>query len=179
LIYQLDDSLDRGLLSGLHMNRILWLFALLVACRTGPLSEQSVYCSNYKDEASCNLDPACNAALCSNCGGAAVFTACLPVGADSHQVCQALPCAPVICADAGSAADCNARPNCHAVFEPLMACGCPTPGCCTRYARCTDGHANCAGPAVCAQTPPDCQGPYVVAYTNSCFEGCVLQSECH
>jgi hypothetical protein len=26
--------------------------------------------------------------------------------------------------------------------------------------------------------PPNCEGPYVVSYTDTCYEGCVLSSEC-
>jgi hypothetical protein len=47
------------------------------------------------------------------------------------------------------------------------------------FSRCADGgHANCTGPAACTIAQPACLPPYTLSYTNVCFEGCVLQTEC-
>jgi hypothetical protein len=74
---------------------------------------------------------------------------------------------------------CEARSDCHAVFEESNLCACATPGCCARFTACAAGAtADCVGPATCKMATPACSGPYVVAYLGSCFEGCVWQTVC-
>ena len=83
------------------------------------------------------------------------------------------------CSQVTTQTECDARSDCHSVFVSANNCGCSTAGCCTHYQRCADGvHANCSGTAACAVATPYCETPYVLSYTNNCYEGCVLQSEC-
>jgi len=74
---------------------------------------------------------------------------------------------------------CDARPDCHSVFQDRGVCGCAPAGCCTAFSRCADGgKARCSGMIQCGVAPPNCEGPYVVSYTDTCYEGCVLSPEC-
>lgn len=83
------------------------------------------------------------------------------------------------CSEVTTQAECDARPDCHAVFEDPGTCGCSAPGCCARFKRCATGNtADCVGPALCEMVAPHCELPYVVAYTGLCYEGCVKQDEC-
>ncbi len=63
---------------------------------------------------------------------------------------------------------CDARPDCHSVFQDRGVCGCAADG----------GKARCSGMIQCGVAPPNCEGPYVVSYTDTCYEGCVLSPEC-
>ena len=77
-------------------------------------------------------------------------------------------------------AACDARPDCHAVFQDPRTCACAAIGCCARFVRCADAdRANC-GPVIvsCDAATPYCEGPYVVSYTTSCYEGCARATEC-
>jgi hypothetical protein len=83
------------------------------------------------------------------------------------------------CTEVSTQAECDARPDCHAVFEDPGTCGCASPGCCARFKRCTvGGTADCLGPAMCEMMAPNCELPYVVAYTGLCYEGCVKEDQC-
>lgn len=83
------------------------------------------------------------------------------------------------CSDITTETECNARSDCHSVFEDPHNCACAALGCCARFRACADGDkANCSGPAACAMPTPYCEGPYLVAYQGSCFEGCVKQTDC-
>jgi hypothetical protein len=83
------------------------------------------------------------------------------------------------CATLTTLAACDARSDCHSVFYDPGTCGCATPGCCAHFSSCADGAtANCRGPAACAIASPHCESPYVIAYSNSCFEGCVRATAC-
>ena len=75
---------------------------------------------------------------------------------------------------------CDARSDCHAVFEDPGTCGCAALGCCARFARCADGdRAHCtSGALLCKVAEPHCEQPYVVSYVDSCYEGCVRASAC-
>jgi hypothetical protein len=75
---------------------------------------------------------------------------------------------------------CDARTDCHAVFDDPGTCGCGSPGCCAHFARCADGdRASCTPAALlCKAAQPFCEQPYVVGYVGSCYEGCVRASEC-
>ena len=77
-------------------------------------------------------------------------------------------------------AACDNRSDCHSVFVDNNNCSCAPAGCCAQFYRCADGgRANCDGRGVaCGAKTPYCAGPYVVSFTSTCFEGCVLQSEC-
>ncbi|MBN2573983.1 MAG: hypothetical protein JXP73_05400 [Deltaproteobacteria bacterium] len=83
------------------------------------------------------------------------------------------------CSELVTQAACDARGECHSVFDDPGTCGCVGAGCCARFVRCVDGgKANCIGPALCDMVEPFCELPYVVAYTDMCYEGCVQQSDC-
>lgn len=136
-----------------------------------------VPCSAITDQASCTSRSDCRADLCSLCSGPSTFAGCSAVG-DPPVECPAGACPLVPCDQITDSADaCDARPDCHAVFVD-HPCGCASAGCCTTFSRCADGKANCAGPALCNIAPPACAGPYVVSYASSCYEGCVLKTEC-
>ena len=83
------------------------------------------------------------------------------------------------CSQVTTQAACDSRSDCHSVFLPGTACACAPAGCCQLFNRCADGgRANCTGPVACLAPQPVCAPPYALSYTNVCFEGCVLQSEC-
>lgn len=76
-------------------------------------------------------------------------------------------------------AACDNRSDCHSVFADPGTCGCAGVNCCMHFNRCADGgQANCTGPAACLAPQPVCVAPYALSYTNVCFEGCVLQTDC-
>ena len=113
----------------------------------------------------------------------------LGIAGSCGQVCTGAPCA---APDAGTTdaasgscsaittqAACDSRSDCHSVFADPGTCGCAAVNCCMHFNRCADGgHANCTGPAACTVAQPACSPPYALGYTASCFEGCVLQTEC-
>jgi len=83
------------------------------------------------------------------------------------------------CSQLTTQTDCEARGGCHAVFVDPGTCGCASQGCCAHFDRCVDGaQANCTGPALCKMATPFCESPYVLAYTGTCYEGCVRQTTC-
>jgi hypothetical protein len=75
---------------------------------------------------------------------------------------------------------CDARSDCHAVFEDPHNCACAALGCCARFARCAEGdRARCTNPGIaCERVTPYCEQPYVVSYAQLCYEGCVRATEC-
>jgi len=88
---------------------------------------------------------------------------------------------PVACSLVTTLAECELRADCHSSFVDTHDCNCPTLGCCARFRACVDGdQAMCdASPGIaCAVTTPYCEGSYVVAYTKTCFEGCVQNKDC-
>lgn len=88
---------------------------------------------------------------------------------------------PVICSLVTTLAGCEARSDCHSIFQDPRNCTCATVGCCAQFTRCVDGdQALCtAGPGVvCGAATPYCEGSYVVAFTKTCFEGCVQSKDC-
>jgi hypothetical protein len=87
--------------------------------------------------------------------------------------------APPKCSEVTTRAACDARDDCHSVFEDPGTCGCASPGCCAHFKLCADGgYASCLGPAACNTVEPFCELPYVVAYKSLCYEGCVYQDDC-
>jgi len=87
----------------------------------------------------------------------------------------------VACTQLTTRATCDTRSDCHSVFIDPNSCNCATPGCCAQFSRCaTGGRASCtpSGTLPCGAPTPYCAGSYVVSYTNSCPEGCVLQTAC-
>jgi hypothetical protein len=129
------------------------------------------------DEVSCNARSDCRAGYCTGCqrrtfvgcGGPGVAFAC-PAGCPM----------PGPCATETTRAGCDSRTDCHSVFVDRGICDCAVAGCCTAFDHCADGaQASCKGNPICHQVPPYCEAPaYVVAYTASCFEGCVRPTEC-
>jgi hypothetical protein len=87
--------------------------------------------------------------------------------------------APPRCSEVTTRVACDARDDCHSVFEDPGTCGCASPGCCAHFKLCADGgYASCLGPAMCNMAEPFCELPYVIAYKSLCFEGCVYQDDC-
>ncbi len=88
-------------------------------------------------------------------------------------------CGSAVCSSLTTRDACDARSDCHSVFQDRGNCGCAPAGCCTAFSRCADGgKARCSGTIKCVVAPPSCEGPYVVSYTDTCYEGCVLSTEC-
>lgn len=84
------------------------------------------------------------------------------------------------CTEVTAQSDCEARTDCHSVFEDSPLCACVTPGCCATFQRCANGSsANCTGVTTCDMLEPFCQTPYVVSYAGLCYEGCVHQDDCN
>jgi hypothetical protein len=132
-------------------------------------------------EATCKARPDCRADYCGNCTGGRVYSQCTEAGAPP-ATCQAPPCEPA-CDAVNTQTECDARPDCHAVYEPAL-CQCNN-CCCVFYGRCASGGgANCKGPTTCTIPPPNCtdpacQGAYAVSFgPNGCYEGCVQIREC-
>jgi hypothetical protein len=132
------------------------------------------------DEQSClQRGSACQADYCPGCNGAKDFVGCFSPGTGG-QTCGAPQCPPAqSCDQLTTEADCQARSDCHAVFEDPGTCGCATLGCCMVFNHCAAGVAQCVGQPVCTVKAPVCGGQFVTAYINGCYEGCVLSSECH
>jgi hypothetical protein len=85
------------------------------------------------------------------------------------------------CSEVAVLADCEARTDCHSVFQDPGTCGCGSVGCCAKFARCADGdHADCEGKSLsCDALTPFCEDPtYVVSYSGFCYEGCVKPKDC-
>jgi hypothetical protein len=113
----------------------------------------------------------------------------LGIAGSCGQVCPAIAC---LAPDAGTSdaasgscsaittqAACDGRSDCHSVFADPGTCGCAAVNCCMHFNRCADGgRANCTGPVACMAPQPVCTAPYTLSYTNVCYEGCVLQTEC-
>jgi hypothetical protein len=113
---------------------------------------------------------------CPDCDGSSNFTVCTDQGVVGE--CPQPVCPPSKCSGLDATA-CAMNGSCHAVYQPGAACGCATPGCCTFFSFCADGAtATCSGTPTCEQVEPLCEGDYVISYTGSCYEGCVLSSEC-
>jgi len=128
------------------------------------------------NEAVCLDRPECRADYCNPCNSSPAFAGCVRKGAPP-TLCADGAC-PTVCRQQLDLTSCQAHPECHAVFQPAGACGCAGSGCCTFFSTCADGPAICVGTALCSVPPPDCEGPYVLSYAGSCYEGCVLASEC-
>ena len=115
---------------------------------------------------------------------------CTPGTGSCGQVCTGAPC-PVgdaaavdtstgACSSLTTQADCQARSDCHAVFYDPGTCGCALSGCCAHFSFCGDGKPVCGAPSTlaCASATPHCESPYMVSYTLTCYEGCVLKTDC-
>lgn len=86
---------------------------------------------------------------------------------------------PPKCTELATREACDARDDCHPVFEDPGTCGCASPGCCARFKSCAAGeYASCTGQAMCEVVAPFCDPPYVVAYSGMCYEGCAFQDDC-
>ncbi len=117
---------------------------------------------------------------------------CTPGTGSCELYCPASPCfigdggaetgdATLACSGVATQADCEARSDCHPVFQDLGVCGCAGVGCCIRFNRCASGaKAICTVPATfgCTVQTPSCEGDFVISYSGSCYEGCVKTSEC-
>lgn len=93
--------------------------------------------------------------------------------------CPGAACGP--CESVESLEECEARTDCHSVFEDPGTCGCAGVGCCAHFARCADNdRADCTGANVtCEALTPFCDSPaYVNSYSGSCYEGCVAPKDC-
>jgi hypothetical protein len=83
------------------------------------------------------------------------------------------------CVQEGTQAACDTNAACHSVFFDPHNCSCAGTGCCATFHHCADfGGAQCYGGVGCAVATPYCESPYVVAYSNGCYEGCVIREDC-
>jgi len=131
------------------------------------------------DEASCKTRTDCRGDFCPGCNGGSSFVRCAAANDPIYIACPLIPC-PAPCAVMTSKETCEARPECHSVFVDNRDCQCAAIGCCARFVHCADGAtAVCKAPPItCDLVAPHCEGPYVVAYSGSCYEGCVQSSDC-
>jgi hypothetical protein len=136
------------------------------------IADAGVRCDGL-DEGRCARTEGCEVRTCPACVGVA-FAFCAPVGAPPHDCAKPrCPC------DAFGQAECEAAPECHAIYRDPNDCPCDAPGCCATFSRCADGPADCAGLDLSCRAPePYCAGPYVVAYAGACYEGCVRAEDC-
>lgn len=85
------------------------------------------------------------------------------------------------CSAITSASECDARTDCHSVYQDPGTCGCAAVGCCAKFSRCVDGdRAHCETQAVaCRMAQPYCEDPaFVISYSGNCYEGCVKPADC-
>ncbi len=120
---------------------------------------------------------ACVALGCSDTGGSADGTAGAGGGGQGTAGAGG---GEVGCASVTTLEACDARGDCHAVFEDPRNCACQALGCCAQFSRCAAGdRAHCmSGAVLCDALTPYCEQPYTVSFTDSCYEGCVRSSEC-
>lgn len=109
---------------------------------------------------------------------------CMDLGTDLARYCcpeSSYPGCGTPCADAKTLTDCEARSDCHSVFNDPGTCGCGSVGCCAHFSRCAEGGtATCKDPGLsCTIATPFCEKPaYVLSYSNGCYEGCVQPKDC-
>jgi hypothetical protein len=128
-------------------------------------------------ESQCMARKDCRTDYCPTCTGGMIFVDCAKT--TDPQIGCGLDCPQMApCPQLTDEQSCNARSDCHSVYQPSGACGCAPAGCCIHFNHCATGQPNCTGPAACNIAPPPCDGPYVVSYTNACYEGCVLKTAC-
>jgi hypothetical protein len=132
------------------------------------------------DETACKANSYCHPGYCSTCSGAQKFNVCL--GPMEVAPCPGLMCPTVgPCSSVTDQLSCAARIDCHPVFNKCPTCDCPATGCAVDYFVCASGgKASCQAPtSVCGAEPPPCEAHgYVLSWVGTCFEGCVLPSEC-
>jgi hypothetical protein len=128
-------------------------------------------------ESDCLASSACRADYCSGCQ-TRIFAGCASPS-DPPPQCPAIKCV-AACAAVATLAECEARTDCHSVFTDPGTCDCAVLGCCAHFSGCANGDkAMCTSPGLlCRVATPYCEGPYVVAYSGSCFEGCVNKKDC-
>jgi hypothetical protein len=103
---------------------------------------------------------------------------CTPDSGGCGVACTGAVCT---CAQASTFEECEARLDCHSVFEDPGTCGCGLNGCCARFSRCAEGEkVDCSGAQVmCDALTPFCDNPaYVNSYSGFCYEGCVDPKDC-
>jgi hypothetical protein len=128
-------------------------------------------------ETACVARSDCRADYCPNCQQGKTFARCTAPDSPTF-VCPPGACPPS-CAQATTLDQCEARTDCHSVFVDPGTCGCAAVGCCAHFSRCADGDkARCSGMPLCKAATPFCEGTFVVAYTDTCFEGCVQKKDC-
>jgi hypothetical protein len=127
-------------------------------------------------EAACTARPDCRTDYCPGCQTKSFVKCAAPT--DPPPTCPAIAC-PLPCGQVTTLDQCEARNDCHSVFVDPGTCGCAAVGCCAHFSRCADGNtARCTGIPACDAAIPFCEGPYVVAYTATCYEGCVKKTDC-
>jgi hypothetical protein len=140
-----------------------------------PVSSCPLNCSAY-DEAACNSHSPCRADYCPGCGKMS-FTRCA-YPSDPPPVCPAIACV-VACDMLTTQTACEARHDCHPDFADPGTCDCIAAGCCMTFSRCAAGAtARCSGMPLCKSLAPLCAGDYTLAYTDTCYEGCVRKTDC-
>ena len=132
------------------------------------------------DQAQCAARAGCTVSTCNGCGTVPRYEGCRDPGDQVRPSCPLVVCA-APCSLATTEAACDALPGCHPVFrDSSLVCDCAGVGCsCVSFSSCADGGlADCSGPAQCDALAPYCSGDYVVAYSGTCYQGCVRKSNC-
>jgi hypothetical protein len=165
-------------------------FAMCPSCSGGPSNNFCYNPSQLAVDCFCSSPPACSALgeaaclartdcrtdYCPTCTGKG-FLRCTTT-ADGPPACAQPRCA-APCSSATTLDACEARTDCHSVFQDPGTCGCAASGCCAKFSFCAAGdQATCTGTPVCKSLAPFCESPYVVAYAGSCYEGCVKKTDC-
>ncbi|MBI4820603.1 MAG: hypothetical protein HY791_30340 [Deltaproteobacteria bacterium] len=120
----------------------------------------------------------CATKECLSCDGGLEVSGCYDERTN-HLVCPQ-------CAGGCSAHDeagCQASNLCHPVYllDPPEQCGCSGADCCPRYLGCAPlDRALCRRAATfsCDTPAPRCDGAYTTAYVATCYQGCVLETDC-
>lgn len=141
-------------------------------------TDASASCRRHTTAEACGADNACTfVAGCSDCRGGFNGGGCY--GKDEPR--PAFACAPCLqCQAFTDEASCRASGSCHAVFRDPGTCDCTAAGCCLSFFACAPGAtARCnATTTMCKQATPMCKAGFTVGYTDTCFEGCVRETDC-
>ena len=174
------------------MNRLFasLLVALLVAgCNNDGLSpvaegdagrpDLGRACSTAQDDADCQA-LGCMPVGCPICGGGETFLLCVAPGEPYGVLCTN-PCPQPACASLATAADCDARTDCHSLFSGDLPCN--SSGCNNHFEQCEDGATAACSPSgggpSCTKLTPQCAGGDSLAYlSNNCPDGCVHTDRC-
>jgi len=156
------------------------LTLVLVGCGGDGLRLERERCGAHDTRAACEADAACVVGGCPDCEGGTDFQGCYAVGQAPEIACPAIACAPS-CEEITTEQSCESQPGCHGVYQDPGNCLCAGLGCCIQFARCAADPIACQPPSggiTCKRLQPSCEGDYVLAYSESCYEGCVKRTRC-